>query len=432
MPSRLDVHPRLDAPKAVPPNSDGTTATCDSPAAWIKAQARRLGFELAGIAPAVTPTGLHDFLAWLERDACGDMHYLPRRASAYHHPRHVLDGVRSVVMLGMNYFSGSDDAEPACPPLPARVARYAQGSSDYHDLIRERLTALERMIQERFPESRSRGVVDTAPLLERDFARLAGLGWFGKNTMLIHKRLGSLFFLAALLTDLELESDAPHATSHCGTCTRCLDACPTDAFIEPYVLDPRRCISYLTIEHRGPIPMELREGVGEWLFGCDICQDVCPWNRKAPLTAEPAFTPRPDLSPADAAQLLGLSPQEFRAQFRETPLWRPKRAGLLRNAAIVLGNAGDRQGIPALLRALEDEEPLIRGAAAWALGHLGGSEAQRGLSQRIARETDPAVLQELEQALKSLGESPVESLPSNARIAAARLSPHHSRGRTSP
>jgi epoxyqueuosine reductase len=325
----------------------------------LRTEARRLGFELVGIAPAVTPRGLHHFLDWLERGHAGQMHYLERREEAYEHPRHVLDGVRSVVMLGINYNTEApsrrndherEEASPAgaervtinanAPLAPARVARYAQGRADYHDVIREKLRALARFLKREAPGCRARGIVDTAPLLERDFARLAGLGWFGKNTMLINKQLGSWFFLAALLTDVALEPDAPHTASHCGTCTRCLDACPTSAFVEPYVLDARRCISYLTIEHRGPIPDDLRAGMGDWLFGCDICQEVCPWNRKAPVSSEPAFAPRAELTGIDAASLLALTEIEFCRRFGDTALARPGREGLVRNAAIVTDNCG--------------------------------------------------------------------------------------------
>ena len=210
--------------------------------------------------------------------------------------------------------------------------------------------------------------VDTAPLLERDFAKLAGLGWFGKNTMLLNKRLGSFFFLAALLTDIELSPDEPHHTSHCGTCTRCLDACPTDAFVEPYVLDARKCISYLTIELRDqPIPTELRSQMGEWIFGCDVCQDVCPWNRKAPASNEPAFVAREQLHPVDLEWLLSLDEAGFEAAFAGTPMHRTGRAALLRNAAIALGNSRDMKALPVLERAQHDPEPLVREAAEWAI-----------------------------------------------------------------
>ena len=265
------------------------------------------------------------------------------------------------------------------------------------------IVEITRQIETARPGAVTRGIVDTAPLLERDFARLAGLGWFGKNTLLINKQAGSWLFLSALLVDFELEYDAPHAASHCGTCTRCLDACPTDAFVAPYVLDARKCISYLTIELREPIPVELRAGMGEWVFGCDVCQDVCPWNRKAPVKADPDFEPRAELSPLNAAELLRLGDAEFRQRFRGTPLSRPKRAGLLRNAAIVLGNSGDQRAVPALAQALNDAEPVVRGACAWALGQLGGNLSLAALSERLEIETDPLVLAELAAATLAAG-----------------------------
>jgi epoxyqueuosine reductase len=362
----------------------------------LKAESQRLGFDLAGIAPAVNAPGLADFQDWLECGFAGEMSYLPRREAAYEHPRHVLEGVRSVVMLGLNYRTAEPQSLTAGQGL---VSRYAWGDADYHDVIRDRLARLAEWLEREVPGCRTRGVVDTAPLLERDFARLAGLGWFGKNTMLLNKRIGSWFFLAALLTDVELEPDDPHVAQHCGTCTRCLDACPTEAFVAPYQLDARRCISYLTIEHRGAIPHELRSGMGEWLFGCDVCQDVCPWNHKAPVSTEPAFQPTDDLHPASAIELLSLGEAEFRDRFRHTPLARPKRSGILRNAAIVLGNRGDSRAVPALTRALHDSEPVIRGAAAWALGRLGGADATAALQARLLIETDAEVQVEIRQAL---------------------------------
>jgi epoxyqueuosine reductase len=263
------------------------------------------------------------------------------------------------------------DAPPEgrTPATPARIARYALGRADYHDVIREKLKQFANAVRRESPGCNVRGVVDTAPLLERDFARLAGLGWFGKNTMLINRRLGSWFFLAALLVDRELEYDEPHSSSHCGTCTRCLDACPTNAFVEPYVLDARRCISYLTIEHRSSIPEELRSGMGDWLFGCDVCQEVCPWNRKAPVTTEPAFQPDPSLG-VDVAQLLSLSETKFNQRFGHTPLARPGRAGIARNAAIVAGNSGNDAAVPALTAALDDADPVVRETAAWGLEQI--------------------------------------------------------------
>jgi epoxyqueuosine reductase len=370
----------------------------------LKAEAHRLGFELVGIAPAATPPGYPSFLDWLAKGYAGEMSYMERRKDAYAHPSGVLPAVKSVVMLGMNYLVRDEISEtnPASQlstrnsQLNARVASYARGSVDYHDLIRERLKSLASFLHERVPDCKTRGVVDTAPLLERDFARLAGLGWFGKNTLLINKRAGSFLFLAGLLTDVVFDYDEPHEKQHCGTCTRCLDACPTDAFPSPGVLDATKCISYLTIELKGPIPEPLREGVGDWLFGCDICQDVCPWNRKAKPTAEPAFQPEGDLSPADAAAIVRMSRDEFKARFKGTPLFRPGYAGLLRNAAIVLGNSRSSEAIPALTEALESDDPLVRGAAAWALGR---HRAKTALLSRLERETDEDVAAEIRGAV---------------------------------
>ena len=209
-----------------------------------------------------------------------------------------------------------------------------------------------------------RGVVDTAPLLEREFAELAGLGWIGKNTLLINRREGSWFFLAALLTDLDIEQDLSRETDHCGTCRACLDACPTGAFPQPYALDASRCISYLTIELRESMPPDLRKGVGDWLFGCDVCQDVCPWNSRAPRSQRHEFMPRDDSNPVDIIALFDLDESAFRRRFRHTPLWRAKRRGLLRNAAVVLGNHPIPTALPALIGGLNDGEPLVRGACA--------------------------------------------------------------------
>lgn len=370
-------------------------------AAGLKAAAHDLGFDLVGIASAVSPPGFPHLLSWLERGFAGEMHYLPRRAEAYAHPQHVLEGVKSVIMTAVNYRT----VEPAaCGPNQGRIARYAWGHADYHQFLKARLKQLADWLHAQVPTCRTRPVVDTAPLLERDFARLAGLGWFGKNTLLIHKRAGSYLFLGALLTDVELEPDQPHTTSHCGTCTRCLDVCPTHAFPEPYVLDARQCISYLTIELRGSIPPELRPGIGEWLFGCDLCQEVCPWNRKAPATKEPVFQPLPEFSPADARTLLLMTEEEFQARYAATPLARPGWIGLRRNAAIVLGNRGDEAALPALIHALDDSSPIVRGAAAWALGRRGGPAAVAALQHRRQIEHEPDVLAELEAALGACGE----------------------------
>jgi epoxyqueuosine reductase len=327
---------------------------------------------------------------WLAAGYAGQMHYLPDRAKAYSQPQNVLAGARSIVILAMNYRT----AEPVAPqPGQGKVSRYAWGF-DYHEIIRDRLAQLADWVRGCRPDVHVRGVVDTAPLLEREFAQLAGLGWIGKNTLLLNKQLGSWFFLAALLVDAELEYDLPHETDHCGTCRACLDACPTNAFVDAYVLDARKCISYLTIELRDAIPAELRPGLGEWVFGCDVCQDVCPWNHRAPLATEPAFNPGEGMNPLDLAGLFFLDDDNFRTRFRHTPLWRAKRRGLLRNAAIVLGNRPNPAGLPALMHGLNEAEPLVRSACAWALGRLNSPDARAALRRRLAHETDPEVVAE--------------------------------------
>ena len=361
----------------------------------LKAEAHRRGFSLAGIAPATDADGFGRFADWLDRGYAGAMDYLHRLRDARRHPRSVLETVRSVLMVGLEYGSGDRRQEtgdrgqeagdsktgrtpgsalspvpcPLSPELsPGRVARYAQGS-DYHRFLWDRLNDLSAWLEAEVPGCTACAVADTAPLLERDFARRAGLGWVGKNTMLINPRRGSFFFLGALLTDLALTPDEPFTGSHCGTCTACLTACPTDAFPEPFVLDASKCISYLTIELRTPVPTELREKVGDWLFGCDVCQDVCPWNRKT--AGEPVPFPRdPGMEWLDPVELLGLDEEAFRTRFKKTSLWRPRRAGVLRNAALVLGNVGDERALPALERALSDGEELICDAATWAIERI--------------------------------------------------------------
>jgi epoxyqueuosine reductase len=454
---------------------------------FLKSTAHRLGFTLTGVCPAVAPTGVSRLAEWLDRGYSGEMHYIAARQDAYSHPRHVLGGVRSILMLGLPYASkiplpsgeGGDRRSPgegviSGPSADAeaypkskiqnlksptgRISRYALGP-DYHDVIHDKLKQLIATLQEIAPNATARGIVDTAPLLEREFAQLAGLGWIGKHTLLIHRQRpysvpgsslgphypeapassapsssGSYFFLAALLTDQELQPDDPFTADHCGTCRACLDACPTQAFPQPYVLDATRCISYLTIELKSPIPRDLRPGMGDWLFGCDVCQDVCPWNRDSnripqipirfsvpgsPLGPHNPQAPASSDPYIDLLSLFSLDDAAFRLRFRDTPLWRPRRRGILRNAAIVLGNtlarsAGDENtlarsasegnavstaAIAALSRGLNDVEPLIRGACAWALGQIGGEEARQALAKRQSIESDATVREEIDAAL---------------------------------
>jgi len=315
----------------------------------LKAAAYGLGFDLCGIAAFGPADTTAQFDAWLAAGYHGEMAYLARRRA--------VTGVTHAIVVALDY----GGKEPDGP-----VARYARGR-DYHDVMLERLAELHRWLEAEVGRPVSgKAYVDTGPILERDLARRAGLGWFGKNTMLIHPRLGSFFFLGALLVDLELTADAPFESERCGTCTRCLDACPTQALVAPGVMDARRCISYLTIELKGAIPETFRSGLGDHVYGCDVCQDVCPWNvRFARALDEPALAPRAEI---DAVEMLALDDAGFRERYRGTAITRAKRRGLARNAAVVLGNRGDASALPVLERAAsEDPDPVVREHAAWAI-----------------------------------------------------------------
>lgn len=328
----------------------------------IKQRAKELGFALVGIARATEADGIGRYFEWLDRGYAGDMRYLHDQAEARRHPDSILDEVRSVVMVGMTYNSELPEVSAG----HGRVARYAAGP-DYHRYIWDKLNELSDWLEAEVPGCRSHGIADSAPLLERDFARRAGLGWIGKNTMLINKRLGSFVLLGAFLTTLELQPDPPHETRHCGNCTACLDACPTSAFTAPGWLDSRRCISYLTIELRAQVPEHHRSEIGDWLFGCDICQEVCPWNRKP---TSPGLPLREDLQSLNAIELLGLDPPTLRKKFKGTSLRRANWRGLLRNAAIVLGNQADRSALPALQKATEWDDAVVREACQWAIQQI--------------------------------------------------------------
>jgi epoxyqueuosine reductase len=371
----------------------------------LKDKACQLGFELTGVAPAAAPGRLDALHRWLDAGYAGQMDYIEKRRAAYAHPRFVLEGCRSVVMLALPYGDYSPDlsAEANEPAVNhGRVARYASDQRDYHDVIHERLKQLRGFVLERYPQAAVRGVVDTAPLLERELAEVAGLGWVGKNTLLLNRQWGSYFFLAALLTDLELASDEPYDKGYCGTCTACLEACPTQAFPEPFVLDARRCISYLTIEHRSVIAEELQGQLHGWIFGCDICQEVCPWNRKAQRELNSAMNPATALSSLNLLDSLQLTEESFRQRFRHTPLWRSKRRGLIRNALLLVGSRRLLAAIPSIERLLHDTEPLIRSAAVWAVAHMDHRESLQQLRSLQLTESDPDVLRAIEHALAHL------------------------------
>ncbi|MCY3598687.1 MAG: tRNA epoxyqueuosine(34) reductase QueG [Gemmatimonadetes bacterium] len=354
----------------------------------VRAAARAAGFDQVGFAPAVPPVHGDAYEVWLASGYHGEMAYMAREDAVRRRldPREALPGCRTLIVVSLLY--GSAPAGTTTPDRRTRagggsarhrrlpvVARYALGR-DYHDVFEERLDALSAAIEDLSPGARTKRYVDYGPVLERDHAQRAGLGWIGKNTMLLHPDLGSYFMLGELLTDLEIAPDPPFVPDRCGTCRRCIDACPTDAILDGRLLDARLCISYLTIELHGPIPESLRPAIGTRVFGCDICQEVCPWNADAPVPTEAPFAPRPGqpIPPEDmivwAEELAPLDAGEFRARYRGTALSRPGRDGLLRNLAVGLGNAGGPAAAPVLRRLAADPSPLVREHARWALDAL--------------------------------------------------------------
>jgi len=345
----------------------------------LKAWALEAGFDRAGVA-ALEPAATGEaFLRWIERGDQAGMDYLARRLEARLEPATVIagsPGARSALCVALQYHPLGEEPEGDLWP---RVARYARGR-DYHDVMGERLAQLEARILAAFPGTASRRYVDTGPVLERELAARAGLGAQGKNTNLLHPEAGSWFLLGELFLSLDLAPDVPLADL-CGTCTRCLEACPTGALPEPYRLDSNRCISYWTIEHRGPLPPEAREMIGTWVFGCDICQEVCPWNAAPASASHPELELPEKRAGLDLIQLLLLGRDEYVERFRSSPMKRPKLEGLQRNAAVAMGNRRDPRYVPALTTALAEGTPLVREHAAWALGRIGGPDARRVLAE---------------------------------------------------
>jgi epoxyqueuosine reductase len=319
-----------------------------------------LGFDLVGITGAQPPNHSREFERWLASGFHGEMGYMATNARKRSDPSQILSEAQSIVVAGMNHYTG--DHERA-----GRIARYAWGTRDYHDVMSEKLKQLSAAINELGgPNTRSLWYVDTGPILERDLAQRAGIGFIGKHTNLISRRLGNWILLGEVLTNLDLPPDQPER-EYCGTCHRCIDVCPTRAIVGPYRLDARLCISYLTIELKGAIPVELRPLIGDYVFGCDDCLEVCPWNRFAKLSPAREFQRR-EMPPL--TEFLSWEEQKFSECFRSTPIFRIKRRGFLRNVCVVLGNTGDASALPALERALLDEEPLVREHAAWAVERI--------------------------------------------------------------
>ena len=364
----------------------------------LEERAREAGFDLVGVARAEPlEEGGERLREWQEAGMAADMGYMQRPVELLSDPRKLQKSAKSVVSLGVSYYPGE---HPENTDGGGRVARYAWGR-DYHEVIKGRLFRLRTELEEDLGvRIKARGFTDAVPLLERSAAQHAGLGFFGRNSCLINGEMGSYFFIADLVVDLELEPDAP-GTGTCGRCTRCMDKCPTGAIKAPGVVDARLCISYLTIENRGEIPRELRSLVGDWAFGCDVCQEVCPYNkRKATKSRWPEFSEEAGAGPyLEIEEVLGIrTEEEFERRFAGTPLTRPGRAGILRNCCVAAGNMRLEKAAPVLVECLrEDPSPLVRGHAAWALGEIGGAEA--ALREAAETESDPRCLEEIRLAL---------------------------------
>jgi epoxyqueuosine reductase len=400
----LNPHPRL------PPGTIGVLMGAKQNRARDPREARRIleekararGFDLVGVTGAEPLTeGGERLKEWQEAGMAADMGYMHRPVALLSDPRRLQKSARSVVSLGVSYYPGE---HPENLEGGGRVARYAWGR-DYHLVIKERLRELRAELEEALGcRIKARAFTDAVPLLERSAAQHAGLGFFGRNSCLINQDIGSYFFIADLILDQEIEPDA-HGTGTCGKCTRCMSACPTGAIKAPGVVDARLCISYLTIENKGEIPRELRRAVGDWAFGCDVCQEVCPYNkRKATRSRWPEFSADSGAGPyLKITEVLDIrTDEEFEERFGGTPLTRPGRAGLLRNCCVAAGNLRLEEAIPALVCCLrEDGSLLVRGHAAWALGEIGGGAAQAALGEALEEEANEGCLLEIEHALEA-------------------------------
>jgi epoxyqueuosine reductase len=353
---------------------------------WIKQATHDVGFDLAGISPIRDFPALDRFKEWIAAGRAAEMSYLKTRDPAGNLKRSNLRSVfpwaRSVIVCAENYNTAHPYSTALSNPSHGWISRYAWSREDYHEVLMRKLRVIENRLRKLLSGEgtqsqtgapaetlETRCYVDTGPLVERVYAKYAGVGWIGKNTCILNQKLGSWLFLGVIVTSIELQADLP-APDRCGSCTRCIEACPTDALVAPYELDSNRCISYLTIEKRGSIPEEMNEGIGRHVFGCDVCQDVCPWNRRAPATGSPEFQPREGLVNPALEWLAELTAEEFRETFRRSPVRRAKRAGLRRNAVVAMGNSGNRKFVPLLKKLTADEDPVISGAARSSLKRL--------------------------------------------------------------
>ena len=366
----------------------------------IKARALTIGFDRVGVSPVEAPTHGQAFADWIQHGYQGEMAYLARTADQRLCPERHLPWARSAVAVGLTYNTHHlrDRAEKGIQGL---ISRYAWGD-DYHDVMREMLARLAAAVNEEAGrEVQVWASVDAGPVTDREIAARAGIGWYGKNTNLLAVGMGSYFFLGELFLGLRLDGDRP-LPNNCGQCRLCLDACPTRAFVDSYILDARRCLSYLTIEQKGAIPRDLRSSMGAHIFGCDICQDVCPYNTKCRPTKEPAFQPRPEFHAPELIPLLDLTEGQFKAKFRGSPILRAKRRGFLRNVCVALGNSLRPEAVSPLARTLrEDPDALVRAHAAWALGRIGGECAAAALHEAHAREADATVQAEILVVLRA-------------------------------
>ncbi|MGH7884480.1 MAG: tRNA epoxyqueuosine(34) reductase QueG [Thermodesulfobacteriota bacterium] len=366
----------------------------------IKNYAYELGFDLVGISPPDPYPDNQYYREWVEKGFAGEMNYLKQNISKREDPNNVLSNIKSLITCAINYNTNRPYSIEVDKTKKGWVARYAWGE-DYHNVLEPMLRKLKNYIETLLEEKiNTKAYVDTGPILEKVFAKNSGIGWIGKNTCLINQKIGSWLFLGEILTDVELEFDGK-AADRCGTCTKCIDACPTGAITEPYVLDSRNCISYLTIELKGKIPESMREGIENNIFGCDICQDVCPWNRNAPISELLDFQPRDKIYNPDLKNLLNLDGEDFRTLFKNSPIKRSKRKGFLRNVLVAAANSKESCFSFEISKLLNDEEPLVRAHAVWALWKIEGSDCLNKLYDLYKTETNEMVIEELNKIFES-------------------------------